>query len=161
MDFFALPLTQLDFFWVLFFHRPGAADKGPGDATSARGHPQHAEEADRAGEEALPDRRGHQNFLEAQSLHQAGLLSWWGWVCCAALREYPSSLGRDNYHFGREGEEGKFRTMGPRRCQYNVQRAGGVSCSWSSAVSCPWKREGDTLIYFFLCGQKNLCLSAA
>eukprot|EP00076_Gallus_gallus_P025329 XP_015147833.1 enkurin domain-containing protein 1 isoform X2 [Gallus gallus] len=57
---------------------PGAADKGPGDAADACRHPQHSEEAGGAGEEALPDRRGPQNFLQAQSLHQAGLLSPWG-----------------------------------------------------------------------------------
>ena len=147
--------------FVWFFNRPGAADKGPGDAASARRQPQHAEEAGRAGEEALPDRGGHQNFLEAQGLHQAGRLSRWGWVCCAALREHPSSLGRDDHHFGREGEEGKFRTLGPRRCRYSVQRAAGISCSPSSAVSCPRKREGDTLIHAPLCGLENSCLCAA
>ncbi|KAM8984416.1 enkurin domain-containing protein 1 isoform 3-T3 [Ara ararauna] len=55
---------------------PGAACKGPGDAASEGRHAQHAEEAGGAGEEALPDRRGHQNFLEAQGLHQDGRLSW-------------------------------------------------------------------------------------
>ncbi|XP_064885244.1 enkurin domain-containing protein 1 isoform X2 [Columba livia] len=125
----------------------GAADKGAGDAASAHRHAQHAEEAGRSGEEALPDRRGHQNFLKAQGLHQAGLLSRWGWVCCGALREHPSSLGRNDHHLGREGEEGKFRTLGPRRCWYSVQRAAIVSCSPSSAVCPPGKRVGDALIY--------------
>ncbi|XP_062477265.1 enkurin domain-containing protein 1 isoform X2 [Pezoporus occidentalis] len=54
---------------------PGAAGKGPGDAASEGRHSQHAEEAGGAGEEALPNRRGHQNFLKAQGLHQAGCVS--------------------------------------------------------------------------------------
>ncbi|XP_039577004.1 enkurin domain-containing protein 1 isoform X3 [Passer montanus] len=57
---------------------PGAADKGPGSAANAWRQPQDAKEAGGAREEALPDRRGNQNFLKAKSLHQVGLLSWWG-----------------------------------------------------------------------------------
>ncbi|XP_068059105.1 enkurin domain-containing protein 1 isoform X3 [Anomalospiza imberbis] len=68
---------------------PGTTDKGPGSAANAWRQPQDAEEAGRAREEALPDRRGNQNFLKAKSLHQVGLLSWWGQklvgglLCCS------------------------------------------------------------------------------
>nr|XP_021396856.1 enkurin domain-containing protein 1 isoform X1 [Lonchura striata domestica]XP_021396858.1 enkurin domain-containing protein 1 isoform X1 [Lonchura striata domestica] len=78
---------------------PRAADKGPGSAANAWRQSQDAEEASRAREEALPDRRGNQNFLKAKSFHQVGLLSWWGQVCCAALPEPPLLLGRNGHHF--------------------------------------------------------------
>lgn len=81
------------------FYRPRAADKGPGSAANAWRQPQDAEEAGRAREEALPDRRGNQNFLKAKSLHQVGLLSWWGQVCSAALPEPPLLLGRNGHDF--------------------------------------------------------------
>uniref|UniRef100_A0A8C0UF55 Enkurin domain containing 1 n=1 Tax=Cyanistes caeruleus TaxID=156563 RepID=A0A8C0UF55_CYACU len=77
---------------------PGAADKGPGSAAHAWRQPQDAEEAGRAREEALPDRRGNQNFLKAKSLHQVGLLSWWaqklvgGLVCCCLWYSLPFSF---------------------------------------------------------------------
>ncbi|XP_075289774.1 enkurin domain-containing protein 1 isoform X3 [Opisthocomus hoazin] len=103
---------------------PGAAGKGPGDAADACRHPQRAEKAGGAGEEALSDGRGHQNFLKAQGLHQAGLLSRWGWVCCAARRERPSSLGRDAHHFGRGGEEVQAEDPGPTQVPVRCPRCG-------------------------------------
>uniref|UniRef100_A0A8C5T4R6 Enkurin domain containing 1 n=1 Tax=Malurus cyaneus samueli TaxID=2593467 RepID=A0A8C5T4R6_9PASS len=96
---------------------PGAADKGPGSAANAGRQPQVAEEAGRAREEALPDRRSNQNFLKAQGFHQAGLLSW-GWVCCAALPGHPSLLGRNGCHCGRQGEEAEFQTLDP--CSWHL-----------------------------------------
>lgn len=110
----SLPLMQL-----FVFSRPGAADKGPGDAADACRHPQCSEEASGAGKEALPDRRSPQNFLQAQSLHQVGLLSPWGCKHRTALHQHPRG-GEERR------EEGRPRTLW---CQHCVQHAVSTSCS--------------------------------
>lgn len=156
MDFFAFQLPQLFF---PSFYRPGAVGKGPGSAAHAWRQPQDAEEAGRAREEAFPDRRGNQNFLKAKSLHQVGLLSWWGQVCCAALPEHPLLLGRNGHHFlGGKEKEPRSRPWAHAGANNSVQYAAGISCSPFSAVSCPQKKERDTLIKALLSGLGSSCL---
>ncbi|KAL9839464.1 enkurin domain-containing protein 1 isoform 1-T1 [Geothlypis trichas] len=138
---------------------PGAAGEGPGSAAHAWRQPQDAEEAGRAREEALPDRRGNQNFLKAKSFHQVGLLSWWGQVCCAALPEHPLLLGRNGHQFlGGKEKKPSSRPWAHGGANSSVQCTAGISCSPFSAVSCPQKREGDALIKALLSGLGSSCL---